>query len=588
MSTIDTSTWSPDTDLNTAIEGIPLNADSPIAQTWLSIRALMAALKGDGDAIRAFLVPFTGATASIDGASGLVPAPEAGDQDKVLKGDGTWGTLSVSDIPNIDASKITSGTIDLARLPAGALERLVTVADQTARYALTDADVQLGDTVKQLDTGVMYIVVDTSKLGQADGYVEYTAGSAASVPWSGVTGKPSAFTPSSHMHGNITNDGKIGTVSGVPLITGTGGVLQAGSFGTAAGTFCQGNDSRLSDSRTPKSHTHGNITNAGAIGSTSGLPVVTGANGVLQAGSFGTTAGTICQGNDSRLSDARTPTSHTHGSITNDGKLGTASRVVVTDGDKKIAVSSVTSTELGYLSGVTSAVQTQIDAKMLRGSYERIQGTSSEHNDLNNYKTAGFYNVKTQYVDNCPSGIGVDAVLLVYPWNSANYLTQELTESAASSGVYRWLRKLNNNTWSIWEKVAFSRTTLAGYGITDAKIASGTITLGSSTITPLTSSSSLNAANLTGTASVDTTGNAATATEFSANKSIALTGDVTGSASSKAGWSIPTTVGKVTNAQIDDMFENDGVEPQTVPVANPERAVLCGDGVWRYFEQIPF
>ena len=41
-------------------------------------------------------------------------------------------------------------------------------------------------------------------------------------------------------------------------------------------------------------------------------------------------------------------------------------------------------------------------------------------------------------------------------------------------------------------------TTLAGYGITDAKIASGTITLGSGTITPLTSSSTLSAAKLSG------------------------------------------------------------------------------------------
>lgn len=34
---------------------------------------------------------FTGATASTDGAHGYVVAPEAGDQDKYLKGDGTWG-----------------------------------------------------------------------------------------------------------------------------------------------------------------------------------------------------------------------------------------------------------------------------------------------------------------------------------------------------------------------------------------------------------------------------------------------------------------------------------------------------------------
>jgi hypothetical protein len=41
-------------------------------------------------------------------------------------------------------------------------------------------------------------------------------------------------------------------------------------------------------------------------------------------------------------------------------------------------------------------------------------------------------------------------------------------------------------------------TTLAGYGITDAKITSGVITLGSNTITPLTSSSTLSAAKLSG------------------------------------------------------------------------------------------
>ncbi len=41
----------------------------------------------------------------------------------------------------------------------------------------------------------------------------------------------------------------------------------------------------------------------------------------------------------------------------------TASRALASDGSGKVAVSSVTSTELGYLSGVTSAIQTQIDTK---------------------------------------------------------------------------------------------------------------------------------------------------------------------------------------------------------------------------------
>jgi hypothetical protein len=41
----------------------------------------------------------------------------------------------------------------------------------------------------------------------------------------------------------------------------------------------------------------------------------------------------------------------------------TASRVVVTDGAKALASSAVTATELGYVSGVTGAIQTQLDAK---------------------------------------------------------------------------------------------------------------------------------------------------------------------------------------------------------------------------------
>ena len=67
--------------------------------------------------------------------------------------------------------------------------------------------------------------------------------------------------------------------------------------------------SRL-DAKASATHAHGNITNTGAIGSTSGLPVVTTTDGVLTTSEFGTTSGSFCQGNDSRLSNARTPTTH--------------------------------------------------------------------------------------------------------------------------------------------------------------------------------------------------------------------------------------------------------------------------------------
>lgn len=96
------------------------------------------------------------------------------------------GTLAAARIPNLDASKITTGTISIDRLPAGALERLVVVADQAARYALTNAQVQLGDTVKQEDTGLMYYVTDVSKLNSAAGYAEYTAGTATKASCDGA------------------------------------------------------------------------------------------------------------------------------------------------------------------------------------------------------------------------------------------------------------------------------------------------------------------------------------------------------------------------------------------------------------------
>lgn len=104
-----------------------------------------------------------------------------------------------STITSLNASKLF-GTIDIARLPHGALERCVIVEDDTARFALTTAKIQLGDTVKVNKTQTMYFVIDDSKLNSEAGYTVYTAGSATSVPWSGVTGKPTTFTPSSHTH----------------------------------------------------------------------------------------------------------------------------------------------------------------------------------------------------------------------------------------------------------------------------------------------------------------------------------------------------------------------------------------------------
>ena len=108
-------------------------------------------------------------------------------------------THTNEDIISLDASKLT-GTIDIARLPVGALERLVLVETDDERFALTVNEIQKGDTVKVTSTNKMYFVVDDNNLSTEVGYVEYSAGTATAVDWSGIINKPSTYNPSEHTH----------------------------------------------------------------------------------------------------------------------------------------------------------------------------------------------------------------------------------------------------------------------------------------------------------------------------------------------------------------------------------------------------
>lgn len=181
--------------------------------------------------------------------------------------------IGIKTANGLDASKITSGTINIERLPKGALERLVIVANQTARFALTTADVQEGDTVKQSDTGVMYFVINSTKLDNEAGYSVYTAGAATSVPWSGVTnaptkvsqftndagyltsvpaqtwksitGKPSVYPPSQHNHPSSN----INTLTGYSKPTTTSAIVTSDSLNAALGKLEFALDNKVNTSQ---------------------------------------------------------------------------------------------------------------------------------------------------------------------------------------------------------------------------------------------------------------------------------------------------------------------------------------------------
>ena len=74
---------------------------------------------------------------------------------------------------------LVDGLIPVEQIPPVVIERLVKVADDTARFALTTATVQNGDTVQTLNNNKMYAVIDDTHLDSEQGYQVYVAGMAA-------------------------------------------------------------------------------------------------------------------------------------------------------------------------------------------------------------------------------------------------------------------------------------------------------------------------------------------------------------------------------------------------------------------------
>lgn len=102
----------------------------------------------------------------------------------------TKRAITDGDISSISASKIT-GTINLSNLPAGALERMFIETSEST--AVNNANITEGDVVQIGNGGKMYFCVANTGTF-AERFREFTAGSATSVPWSGITGMPDLAT----------------------------------------------------------------------------------------------------------------------------------------------------------------------------------------------------------------------------------------------------------------------------------------------------------------------------------------------------------------------------------------------------------
>lgn len=150
----------------------------------------------------------------------------------------TSGVSITTTLSNVDASKITSGTLNadrlpeipISKIPAAALERLYVVDSESAAVAL---EIQEGDVVQIGSGGPMYFCVSESASTFATKFKEFTAGSATSVPWSGVTNAPTKLSQFTNDSGFTTNKG---TVTSVAMSVPTG-LSISGSPITASGTL---------------------------------------------------------------------------------------------------------------------------------------------------------------------------------------------------------------------------------------------------------------------------------------------------------------------------------------------------------------
>ena len=162
-------------------------------------------------------------------------------------------------------------------------------------------------------------------------------------------------------------------------------------------------------------------------------------------------------------------------------------RALVSNSSGKVTVSNVTSTELGYLDGVTSNVQTQLDKKLEKAPVTSVNSKTGavqlNASDVGALPDTTVIPTKTSQLDN-DSGF-----ITNIPIASATQLGGVKIGAGLSVTANGVLSATGGGTADAveWNNVLDKPTTIAGYGITDAKIENGTITLGNQTITPLTS-----------------------------------------------------------------------------------------------------
>lgn len=165
-------TGTPSTDLEkVSIEGVLYNIPTGGSGTVTDVKVDNVSVVDQNGV--ANIDTMTGAGASEAGAKGLVPAPASGDNEKFLKGDGTWGTPSggggsstLAGLSDVDLDNLTNGQIlkyntttqkwENADESGGGGSGYSETTLFTGTYQTTSGEITLNDNMNNYDQIIIY------------------------------------------------------------------------------------------------------------------------------------------------------------------------------------------------------------------------------------------------------------------------------------------------------------------------------------------------------------------------------------------------------------------------------------------------
>lgn len=141
----------------------------------------------------------TGATAETDGTSGMTPAPKAGDENKFLRGDGTFAELPQADHSTIGGVKVGAGLIGTnwdTQVNQGKMLRMAVDKETGELYAQ----------VKPLTDGMVWGAMTIDQKNKLDGIQNMTGATPTTDGVAGLVPAPNSLASNYYLRGDGTWD----------------------------------------------------------------------------------------------------------------------------------------------------------------------------------------------------------------------------------------------------------------------------------------------------------------------------------------------------------------------------------------------